>query len=230
MNVDAFMSTFEHFFPINELSNATVLFEDRFMRSFFDPCFSVNGMSSIKKQMLLGLAAQGVSPDECYLEIGTYTGKSLISAMLSGSACTYYACDNFSLFKETNSLSTLVENLKRYKLEDRVTLFNDDFRQILRCELIKEPVGVYFYDGAHDFDSQYDAIRLAEPLLSPAALVIVDDWRFADDSHSHAKEATEQAISESRRNWRLLYDLKARYNGDHAMWWNGVAVYATNSP
>jgi hypothetical protein len=122
-----------------------------------------------------------------------------------------------------------MNNLKRYDLQDKVSFYNGDFKQIFQDNRIKSPIGVYHYDGDHSFESQYDGIRLAEPFLARKAIVIVDDWRFAADSQSFAKEATERAISESSRNWQLLYDLPARYNGDHGLWWNGVAVYATNA-
>jgi predicted O-methyltransferase YrrM len=227
MNVKSFIATFEHFFPKEDLWTVTSLFEDRFVRSFFDPCFTINGMSSIKKQTLLRIAASNLPENECYLEVGTYTGKSLVSALLGDPGCKFYACDNFSLFKDTNSLEILMENLKSYGFQDKVDFFNEDYKNIFHKQRIKEPIGVYFYDGEHDFPSQYDAIRLVEPLLAPTSLVIIDDWRFAEDSNSYAKEATEQAIAESKRSWRLLYDLPARYNGDHATWWNGVAVYET---
>jgi len=229
MEIDVFTKKFDQLFPKDKLDKVTPMYEYRFIRRFFDHCASIKGMLSIKKQILLRIAAESLPADECYLEIGTYTGKSLISAMQAAPERTFYACDNFSLFKESNSLELLTSNLKKYGFQDKVVFFNEDFKQVFSRDRIKEPVGVYFYDGNHDYESQYEGIRLVEPLLASTALVIVDDWRFAPDSNSYAKEATEQAISESRRTWRLLYDLPARHNADQGMWWNGVAVYATNA-
>lgn len=56
--------------------------------------------------------------------------------------------------------------------------------------------------------------------------MLVDDWRFAEDSGSYAKEATLNAIRDSSAELTLLYELPARFNGDRAMWWNGVGVLA----
>jgi hypothetical protein len=92
--------------------------------------------------------------------------------------------------------------------------------------MIPIPVGVYFYDGAHDEKSQYLAIKNVELLLAKEAVVVIDDWRFAEDSRSYAKVGTEKAIAESANDWMMLYELPARYNGDRAMWWNGVCVFA----
>jgi len=224
-----FIHTFESHFPVRQHGLVSTLFEEAFVRSFFDPCFDVEGKTSVKKQFLLRIAFSALPEGECYFEIGTYQGKSLVSAMKGNPLRPVYACDNFSEFKETNSPERLRENLQRHGYLDRIRLFDSDFRRIMTREHIRHPVGCYFYDGAHDLESQYQAIKRVEPLLSDQALIIVDDWRFAPDSQSYAKEGTLRAISESRRTWTQLYDLPARFNGDHAMWWNGVAVFVSQA-
>jgi hypothetical protein len=93
-------------------------------------------------------------------------------------------------------------------------------------EKLPIPIGLYFYNAAHDERSQYLGIKLIEPFLSDQALVIVDDWRHAPDSQSYAKAGTLKATGESQHQWQLLYDLPVRHNCDRAMWWNGVAVLA----
>jgi predicted O-methyltransferase YrrM len=226
MDIEKFTATFETYFPPSQHQTVSVHFEDVFTRSFFDPCFDVAGMTSVKKQFLLKFAFKCVDPGECYVEVGTYQGKSLISAVAGAEERPVYACDNFSEFQSTNSLDRLYHNLKHYDLASKIHVFNSDFRAILTPSRIPEPVGLYFYDGAHDEQSQYDAIRLIEPLLAARAVVIVDDWRFAADSRSYAREGTLRALRESKRSWQMLYDLPARFNGDQAMWWNGVAVFA----
>jgi predicted O-methyltransferase YrrM len=226
MEIKRFISIFNFYFPSNEIHSISVHLEDKFTRSFFDPCFFIDGMISIKKQKLLNIAFSCLEMNECYLEIGTYTGKSLISAMINNNEHKVYACDNFSEFNNTNSIEILMRNLDFYGLKDKVTFYNADFRNILNREKIEFPIGAYFYDGAHDLDSQYMGIKSVEHLLSDEALVIVDDWRFAQDSQSFAKLGTENAIKESKHLWQMLYELPSRYNGDHAMWWNGIAVYS----
>jgi predicted O-methyltransferase YrrM len=227
MRLDQFCYAFEHYFPKSEHGHIAAHFEDKFTRSYYDPCFDVAGMTSLKKQFLLKIAFATLEPHECYLEIGTYQGKSLISAVRDNPSLPVYACDNFSEFSETNSLERLRLNLQKHGLLDKIRVFDSDFRNIMSPKHILHPIGLYFYDGAHDFESQYQAIKLVEPLLSNEAMVIVDDWRFAPDSQSYAKEGTLQAVAESNRAWTLLYDLPARFNGDQAMWWNGVAVFAS---
>ena len=226
MNTQAFKGRFAKVFTAQRISGPSFLYGNRFARFLLDPCRGVQGMASIKKLKLLNLAFACLEPDECYLEVGTYLGKSLIAAMKGNPERQVFACDNFSEFGANNTRESLLGNLKAYQLDDRATFYNADFLTVLNRKQIPLPVGLYFYDGAHDHSSQYNAIKDVEPLLADEALVIVDDWRFAPDSQSYAKVATEKAISESVNTWQMLYDLPARYNGDLAMWWNGVAVYS----
>ncbi len=188
-----------------------------------DLCPDVEGMLSLKKQQLLNLAYSLLPEEEAYFEVGTYQGKSLLSAMLRNPERRVFACDNFSLF-EGNSLQTTMANLERYHLRDKVTFYDMDFRDVYTKQHLPIPIGFYFYDGSHELDCQYDAIRLVEPFLADEALVVVDDWRQEIDSPSYARVGTLRAIGESKHFWKLLYELPARFNGDRAMWWNGVAV------
>lgn len=192
-----------------------------------DLCPEVEGMLSLRKQQLLNLGFRLLAPGEAYLEIGTYHGKSLLSAMLHNPERPVYAVDNFSEFATEasgNSLDKTLSNLAHYGLRDKVVFYDADFRAVCTPEHLKHPVGMYFYDGAHDEASQYDGIRLVEPFLADNALVLIDDWRLAGDSGSHAKAGTLRAITESAHRWALLYELPARMNGDLGLWWNGVGV------
>lgn len=188
-----------------------------------DLCPDVYGMLSLKKQRLLNLAFSMLPEGEAYLEVGTYMGKSLLSAMIGNPRRPVYAVDNFSQFEE-NSFPVLKDNLERYGLYERVHFCNGDFREVYTPEILRDPIGLYFYDGGHDYESQYLGIKLVEPFLADEALVLVDDWRLAPDSGSYAKDGTLQAVAESNRQLKLLYELPARYNGDRGMWWNGVGV------
>lgn len=192
-----------------------------------DPCPGVHGMISPKKQRLLNLAYGRLPPGEAYFEVGTYQGKSLLSAMLNNPLRPTYACDNYSEFQDReNSFTATQENLRRFGLEGAVQFHTCDFREVFEQGHLRHPIGLYFYDGAHDEESQFDALSLVEPYLADEALVLVDDWRLAPDSRSFAKAGSLRAAAESRHAWRLMYELPARFNGDLGLWWNGVGVFA----
>ncbi|MCU0606087.1 MAG: class I SAM-dependent methyltransferase [Candidatus Edwardsbacteria bacterium] len=225
MNIGAFQKAFHREFPAKRRHVPTPWHRHWFWRRFFDPCPDVPGMISVKKQRLLNLAFSFLAAGECYLEVGTYQGKSLISAVKGNPPRPVHAVDNFTEFTAANTQQLLMANLARYGMGDKVKFHNADFRTAVNRALVAEPVGLYFYDGAHDEESQYAAIRVAEPLLADEALVIIDDWRNAPDSPSFAQAGTERAVAGSKNAWTLLYDLPARFNADRELWWNGVAVY-----
>jgi predicted O-methyltransferase YrrM len=224
MNPNALVQEIHRRFSRRALECPTRLHSTRVARWWLDPCPDVAGMTSLKKQRLMRLAFAALPPDEAFLEIGTYQGKSLISATHRQSPRPTFACDNFTEFTDRNSRELLERNLERYGLRERIQFFDMDFRKLFASGGLDCPVGLYHYDGAHDEESQYDAIRLAEARLADRAVVIVDDWRYGDDSHSYAKAGTLRAVHQSAHRWDLLMELPARWNGDRQMWWNGVGL------
>jgi predicted O-methyltransferase YrrM len=196
-----------------------------------DPCPDVCGMASPRKLRLLNKAVEFLPAggDECYLEIGTFQGKSLIGALQGNAGRSAVACDNFSLFEDPvapRNQALLQENLARYGIAGQVRLFDCDFRELLGRwkEDGLPPVGVYFFDGPHDEESQYLGVRLVEDLLADEAIVVIDDWRLAADSESYAEAGTRRAVAASSHRWTIEHVLPARYNGDRELWWNGIAV------
>ena len=75
----------------------------KFQYYLFDSLRDVEGMISVYKQYLLHLAYSLLGPDEAYLEVGTWQGKSLISAMLNNPPRITFACDNFSEWRHSNN-------------------------------------------------------------------------------------------------------------------------------
>ncbi|HNR31790.1 MAG TPA: class I SAM-dependent methyltransferase [Candidatus Hydrogenedentes bacterium] len=222
MNTSTFCALFDRFFPPQERDAPTPGFEQAFVRSFFDPCFLVQGMTSVKNQHVMRLAFSCLPESECYFEIGTLQGKILVSVLVNNPPRKAYACDNFCEFTDSaeRSAQVLRNNLRMFGVEDRVTFYNADFRGIMDREHVPEPVGLYLYDAMHTAEMQYDGIRLAEPLLADEALVVVDDWNWGE-----AVEGTNRAIAESRHEWTLLYELRNDGESNLAKWWNGLGIF-----
>lgn len=231
MNVSSFSRAIK---PLLKTGLFATFVQRKINISFFgntDPCPDVYGMASSKKLRLLNLAVSLLlsNQSECYCEIGTFQGKSLVGALMNNQLKCAIACDNFSEFDVMGSpqnQTILKKNLEKYGLAKQIQFFDCNFSRLFSDwkKLNLPPIGVYFYDGAHDEESQFQAIFLAEPFLAVEAIVIIDDWRFAQDSESYAKAGTLRAIGESKNQWLLLHELKAKYNGDRVLWWNGVGV------
>jgi predicted O-methyltransferase YrrM len=224
VNTAAFLTAFERRFPARTRGVPATRYTLGLIRRLIDPCPTVRGMTAPRNQRLLNLAVAHLPEGEAYLEVGVFQGKTLISALRGNPRRPAYACDNFSEFEGSSSLAVLRHNLAHHGLDDSVTFLNTDFRTALLAGSIAHQAGVYFYDGAHDEQSQYEGILLAERVLADEALVIVDDWRYAPDSGSRAEAGTLRAMADSNNNWTVLLTLPARHNGDNAMWWNGVGI------
>jgi predicted O-methyltransferase YrrM len=172
----------------------------------------VPGLAKANNLALLNVAARCLDAGEHYVEVGTYRGTSLISAMQSNEDRLFVAVDNWSMGE--GSQHQLVSNLDRYNL--RATIIDGDAFETLRRG-IPSPVGVYYYDNGHEYDQQLDGMRLVEPYLASPALVIVDDtdWerveRAVDDYLAEQPRATE------------IYSVDGKDRG-HPEWWEGIRV------
>src|SRR6266508_683482 len=116
-------------------------------------------------------------------------------------------------FKGLSLIGAMLDNPgRRFYAVESFLEFNLDGRAL------REPVGVYFYDGAHGRLPHYLALALAEPWLAGRALVVVDDA-----SWPMVARATDRYLR-AHPGYRLLFDLAARHEEDPA-WWNGVKLY-----
>lgn len=198
MDVDRFLAELPQ--QLEDVSRFDAILED------------VPGLAKANNLALLNVAARCLDDGEHYVEVGTYRGTSLISAMTGNDGGLFVAVDNWSLGNGSNE--QLVANLDRYGFP--ATIIDGDAFETLRRG-VPTPVGVYYYDNGHEYEQQLDGLRLAEPYLASPALVIVDDtdWerveRAVDDYLAAQPRATE------------IYRADGKDRG-HPEWWEGMRV------
>src|SRR5512132_2441528 len=194
-------------------------------RRFGDVLADVPGMATEHKLTLLNLAAAHLGPGEVYLEVGSFKGLSLIGAMLGNPGRRFYAIENFLEFNPDGTARAELEaNLARWVGPGRARVLEGDCFDLLRSGTgLEEPVGVYFYDGAHGRPPHYLALGVAERWLADRALVVIDDTSWPIVS-----QATDRYLA-AHPGYRLLFDLAADHEED-PRWWNGVRVYAFERP
>jgi protein O-GlcNAc transferase len=158
---------------------------------------------------------------EVYCEIGTYRGSTLIGALLNQRDHMAYAVDNFSEFDADGAcLEALLNNLNHFGLEEQVYFCNQDFQNFL-LELreldSQDKIGVYFYDGAHDYRSTLLGLLLVKPFLADRALIILDDanWGTVQQACWDFLAATPEATVAME-----LFTPVAR----HSTFWNGIQI------
>jgi len=178
---------------------------------------AVPGMATENKLVLLNRAVKHMAPGEVYVEIGCWQGLSLAGAVHTRRAAPAFACDDFSEFGGPRA--ALLDTLARWTAPGQVRFHDVDFRTFLAAApWAPARVGVYFYDGGHDFDDQFVALQAMLPHLAPDAAVIVDDTNWL-----HVR-AANHFFARHVPDFALVRDLRTR-SAFAPTWWNGLQLY-----
>jgi predicted O-methyltransferase YrrM len=191
-----------------------------------DPRFAalaseVSGFTTPAELAVLNLAARLLPEGEAYLEVGTFKGRSVSAVLLDAPDRRVVAVENFMEFGMlgADARAELMRNLDRHS-KDRMNfhlLDGDCFRLLADKHAVGEPVGVYFYDGAHTGLAHYLALGVVEPLLADEALVLVDDA-----SWPMVAQATRRYLQNSS-GWSVLRTFEALKDDDER-WANGLML------
>jgi predicted O-methyltransferase YrrM len=185
---------------------------DRLLRAVQE---GVRGLSAENNLALVNLAARCLEADESYVEVGVWQGRSLIAAGLRNDGVDLVGIDTFQ-FRE-GSREDLLDNLRRFGVE-RAQLLEGDVLELLRAEaLAGRKVGVFYYDAAHRYRTQLEALRLAESQLAERALIIVDDSDWEE-----VGAATRDYVA-GQPNARMLLEIEGSGKGQ-PQWWEGAQL------
>lgn len=176
----------------------------------------VEGMTSPKVRCLLN-AIVASEPCSRHLEVGSYKGATLVSAMINNHHASAIAYEDFSEYSVQNELEANV-NRHRHEL-GAVRLFYQDFFEVDIPEDML-PITSFFYDGDHSSESQKKAVLRAMDLCDEALVFIVDDWNWSD-----VRKGTWDGINEARCCRFAFWELMAKHNWDDAEFHNGLGVF-----
>jgi hypothetical protein len=164
------------------------------------------GLSAPKVRHLLNNLAAG---SDTYLEVGCYLGGTLRAALHSNKLYSA-AVDNFCLMPN-----------KRQMFFDNTSMLEFDFFEedcfAMDVRKIKKPIGLYFYDGEHSFESQYKALVYFYQILKDEFVYVCDDWamkKIPNATFSAAKDLDLEIVE----NYNLLNSPGKKD------WWNGIGV------
>jgi predicted O-methyltransferase YrrM len=191
-----------------------------------DPRFAailseVEGLATPNTLALINHAVSLLPHGESYVEVGTFRGASLIAALTGNRDKDAVALDSFAMRNGTPE--QLERNLERFGLAGVPTVIVGDAFELVRGGALEgRRVGVWYYDAAHDYESQLDGLRIAEPHLAPGALLIVDDSDWP-----RVAGAIDDYLGMQPRARRIL-DLQGEDHG-RPQWWSGMQVLAWES-
>ena len=156
--------------------------------------------------------------DARYLEIGTWKGSSVCSAMCNNKA-KVVCIDNWSKFDGPKS--EFLVNFEKFKgLNDATFIENDCYK--IDISLLPK-FNIFMYDGNHTIESHYNALLYYYNCLDDIFIFIVDDWNFQD-----VRDGTKSSIQ--KLNLKVLYEKEIRLTYDNSYtsakdtWWNGIYV------
>ncbi len=182
---------------------------------------SVNGYTSANELAVLNAAARVMPEDECYLEVGSYKGRSMCGAVQDVAGKTFYIIENYLEFgmQGQEAREELDRNLAAHAAHADVRLVEGNaFALLRRPGVIDRPVGVYFYDGEHTGLSHYLALGIIEPWLADEAIVLVDDATYPMVSDAHDEYISRHPQWRVERRWDAKENDDPRWaNGLHAL-------------
>lgn len=164
-----------------------------------DWLMNITSMSGRKyKKFINSLISQ--IEDARYLEIGTWTGSTACSAMYQNNVSCYFI-DNWEQFNPNGNIKELFfENVEKIP-NTNFNFLELDFRKVNYEKIGK--YNVYFFDGPHEEQDQYDGVVYAQPALENEFIFICDDWNW-----NKVRAGTSQAFSDL--NIDIQYSLEIR--------------------
>jgi hypothetical protein len=159
--------------------------------------------------------------DMRYLEIGTWKGSSVCSAMCNNKA-TVVCIDNWSEFGGPKN--EFLINYEKFKGENDAKFIENDCFKVDISTLPK--FNIYMYDGNHTNQSHYKALLHYYNCLDDIFIYIVDDWNWKD-----VRDGTINSIKDL--NLEVLYEKECRLTSDNShtpiniakrTWWNGIYI------
>lgn len=156
-----------------------------------------------------------------YLEVGTWKGSTVSSAMW-GNHARIVCIDNWSeRFGQGNPKSEFLQNFYQFKGDNKATFIESDCFQV---DVKSLPMfNIYMYDGEHSKENQYKGLTHFLSCLDNTFILIVDDWNFPE-----TRKGTRQAITDLRLQpifEKEVYNMSHRYpHFDYEGWFNGIYV------
>jgi hypothetical protein len=172
----------------------------------------MEGMSGVKTRHFYNNLLN--KDDARYLEIGTWKGSSVCSAMC-GNKAKVVCIDNWSEFGGPKN--EFLTNFNAYKGENDARFIEQDCYKVDVSTLPK--FNMYMYDGDHTKDSHYKALVHYYECLDDIFIFIVDDWNWED-----VRTGTQESLKQLQLSVLYEKEIFTPRVGMPDTWWNGIYV------
>jgi hypothetical protein len=210
------MNAFEKY--KNIIDNAYLNAENNISK-ITDDIINMDGMSGLKTRHFYNNLLN--NDDIRYLEIGSWKGSSVCSAMCNNKA-NIVCIDNWSEFGSPKD--EFLINFNKFMGQNNATFIENDCFKIDISTLPK--FNIYMYDGNHSVDSHYKALSYYYDCLDDIFIYIVDDW-----NNEQVRNGTIQAIKNLNLKIKYEKEIRLTFDNSHtpidiakATWWNGTYI------
>jgi len=134
-----------------------------------------------------------IMEDRCenYLEIGSFHGGSMLTAMRSKYQCNFYGIEIFSdrLNKEmtpdklNDQISKNNINEHHFEIIKGDSLDNTTISTV-KQKIVEESVGIFFIDGLHTTHAVQNDFDNYISLVKPGGFIVFDDYQYAPVKHA----------------------------------------------
>lgn len=207
-------------FVLNSLSNA-----ENNISKVSNDILKMDGMSGNKTRHFYNNLLE--YKNARYLEIGTWKGSSLCSAMYNNTS-NIVCIDNFK--GHENARDEFYENLNKYKGSNTVKFIEKD------CwddDIIPDEYkfNIYLFDGPHNPMDHYNSLKKYYKYLDDKFIFIVDDW-----NDYGVRVGTLRAIEDLNLNVTFKHEILLTSDNTHTpfynnkcigrdSWWNGIGIF-----
>ncbi|HLA79756.1 MAG TPA: class I SAM-dependent methyltransferase [Vicinamibacteria bacterium] len=158
-------------------------------------------------------------PDVNYLEVGVFKGATLFAAAYRNQG-TFTGVDNFwfeRMSQNRDPRQAFRAAKRRLARSCHVHLVEAD-SWALDPGRLPPGVDVYFYDGGHSYQDQYQAFTHYDAVLARRFVTLVDDWNW-----ERVRKGTRDAFRELGYEVLLKRELRNR-SAVRGAWGNGLLV------
>jgi hypothetical protein len=185
-----------------------------------DDILALEGMSGKKTRHFYNTIVKN-TPNPVYLEIGTWKGSSVCSAMYDNTA-KVVCIDNWGEFGGPKD--QFIRLFELYKGKNDATFIE---RDCFTVDVTQLPTfNIYMYDGGHSYKDHYTALTHYIDCMDNTFIFIVDDWNW-----ERVRTGTRDSIRDLCLE--IVYEKEIRTSMDESVppepalsnnWWNGIYI------
>jgi hypothetical protein len=178
---------------------------------------ALSGMSGAKTRHFYNNLLQ--LEDARYLEVGTWKGSSVCSAMCGNSA-QVVCIDNWAEFGGPKA--EFLHNFEQFKGANNAQFIESNAFKVNVAQLPK--FNIYMYDGDHSQNAHRLALTHFINAMDDVFIFVVDDWNW-----DKVRRGTRQAIQELKLDVVFEHEIRYTQNDQHTPkpiaekeYWNGI--------